>query len=170
MAKFEIQLPEGLIEGLENLAQDLPEIQKDILEAAAEPAEPILRASLASVIPRGPYHGDRSTGELVGSVGTSPVKPRRSDGYDIAVGFNEPRSGGQSAPKVMKVGKRGRIIAGRGYYKLSNAMLANLEEYGTHKYNRPPHVFFKAAKIKTERASADAAKRKFEERISEVFK
>lgn len=158
------------MDGLARIETELPEIQEDILKAAAEPAAPILRSSLASVIPMGPYHGNRSTGELVGSVGISPVKPRRSEGYDIAVGFNEPRVGGQSAPKVMHVGRGGRVVASRGYYKLSNAMLANLEEYGTHKYNRPPHVFFKAAKLKAERPAREAAQAEFNNRIAGAIK
>ena len=82
----------------------------------------------------------RSTGELVGSLGLSPVKVDASGNHDIKVGFAEPRSDGGS-----------------------NAKLASILEYGKH--GQPAKPFMKPAKTATKSAAISAMQQKFEEEV-----
>ena len=73
------------------------------------------------VVGAGTKHKSQSTGELVGALGLSPVKPDKAGNHDIKVGFAEPRSDGGS-----------------------NAKIANILEYGKH--GQPAKPFLKPAK------------------------
>lgn len=72
----------------------------------------------------------------------------------VKVGFNEPRRK-QSAAK----GKR-------SYYFASNAMIANVLEYG--KSGQPPKPFLKPAKSASRKACTEAMIKKFEEEIKKL--
>ena len=80
-----------------------------------------VKSNLSSAIGSGTKYDSRSTGELVQSLGLSPVKLNREGNHDIKIGFSEPRSDGGS-----------------------NAKIANVLEYGKH--GQPAKPFLKPAK------------------------
>ena len=88
----------------------------------------------------GTKYDSRSTGELAGALGLSPVKVDGSGNHDIKVGFAEPRSDGGS-----------------------NAKIANILEYGKH--GQPAKPFLKPAKTASKSAAITAMQKKFEEEV-----
>jgi hypothetical protein len=96
-------------------------IAERVLEAGGEVVLEKVQCNLAAVIGAGTKYDSRSTGELAGALGLSPVKVDGSGNHDIKVGFAEPRSDGGS-----------------------NAKIANILEYGKH--GQTPKPFLKPAK------------------------
>jgi HK97 gp10 family phage protein len=138
MASMTVKMPDELSLALSKLAEKTDEIVPRVLEAGGEVVLDAVRGNLQSVL-----SGD-STGELAGSLGISPAKQNRDgSGWDIKIGFAEPRSGGGS-----------------------NAKVANILEYGRH--GQPPRPFLKPAKTKSKQAAIDAMKAKLEEELSGV--
>ena len=80
---------------------------------------------------------------LESSIGLSPTKLDKNGNYNIKIGFAEPRSDG-----------------------LSNAMLANLIEYG--KSGQPPRPFLKPAKSASKAECLNVMKRTLEEEIEKL--
>ena len=117
---------------LSELGKHTDEILAKAMAAGAEAALPVVRDSLKSAIGRGNQSPDRSTGELVNSLGVSPVMVDRNGITNVKIGFYEPRRH-QSTAK----GKR-------SYYTITNAMIANVLEYGKH--GQPPRPWLKRAK------------------------
>lgn len=154
MAKVKVDLPDQLTNKIFKLGEKTDEIIEKVLMAGAAVVEPKVRANLQSVIGRDVKIPSRSTGELLESLGTSPVKPDKWGYPTVKVGFNEPRRK-QSAAK----GKR-------SYYFASNAMIANVLEYG--KSGQPPKPFLKPAKSASRKACTEAMIKKFEEEIDKL--
>ncbi|HIU49729.1 MAG TPA: hypothetical protein IAD22_01780, partial [Candidatus Limousia pullorum] len=73
----------------------------------------------------------RSTGELEDSLGVAPMDVDEKGNYNIKIGFNEPRRTQYEAK-----GKR-------SYNTATNAMVANVLEYGKH--GQPAKPFLKPA-------------------------
>ena len=145
-----------------DIEKSLPETQEKMLKGMAEIALPAAKGNLSGAIGNTKYES-RSTGELLASLGTSPVKPSKAGGgYDIAVGFNEPRRI-QSAPKKYHKGKRGGMVADRGYYTVTNAMLANILEHG--KSGQEARPFMGPAKASTRDACIERARQIFKEEV-----
>ena len=141
------------------MEQTLPEMQKEMLEEMAAVAEPVAASNLSGAVGSGTKYPSQSTGELAASLGTTPVQPSKSGGgYDIAVGFNEPRRN-QTAPKYWKKGKGGSDVAVRGYYTATNAMIANILEHG--KSGQAPRPFMGPAKISVRGKCEEAARAVF---------
>ena len=90
------------------------------LEAGGKVVFERMQANLRSAIGRGTKVKSRSTGKLLAALGVSPVKVNDGGNYDVKVGFSE----------------------GRG--NVSNAMLANILEYGKH--SQPAKPFLKQTK------------------------
>ena len=116
MADVEIRMPTELLERLSKLGSRQDEISARVLEAGAEVLEAKMRSSLAAAVGKDTKYESRSTGELLGALGTSPVLVDRNGNSNIKVGFSEPHSGG-----------------------VSNAKLASIIEYG--KYGQQPSPF-----------------------------
>ena len=117
---------------LASLGARSDEILEKAMAAGAEAALPTVRECLQSVIGRGNKYPDRSTGEMVNSLGTSPVKVDSKGIVNVKIGFNEPRRHQYIAKKK------------RSYYTVTNAMIANVLEYG--KSGQPPRPWLKRAK------------------------
>ena len=100
------------------------------LEAGGKVVFEKMRANLSSSIGRGTKYKSRSTGKLLAALGVSPVKVNDGGNYDVKVGFSE----------------------GRG--DASNAMLANLLEYGKH--GQPPKPFLKRTKSSSQTPCIEA--------------
>ena len=121
MAKADINFPDAFLEQLSRLGSQFDSVAESVLEAGGEVVLEKAQRNLAAVIGTGTKYDSRSTGELVDSLGLSPVKLNKSGNHDIKVGFSEPRSDGGS-----------------------NAKIANILEYGKH--GQTPKPFMKPAK------------------------
>ena len=121
MAKADIKMPEDFLLKISRLGSNMDSIAETVLEAGGEVVLEKVQGNLSAVIGAGTKHPSQSTGELAGALGLSPVKLDKSGNHDIKVGFAEPRSDGKS-----------------------NAMIANILEYGKH--GQPPKPFLKPAK------------------------
>lgn len=141
MAKADIKLPDEFLTKLSRLGKDMDPVAEKVLQAGGEVVLDKVRGNLSAVVGSGTKYESRSTGELVRSLGLSPVKLNREGNHDIKIGFSEPRADGES-----------------------NAKLANILEYGKH--GQPAKPFLKPAKT----ASKAACIRKMEEVLEEEVK
>ena len=141
MAKVEIKLPTDFEERLSRLAEKTDEIIPKVLEAGGEVVLSKVRGNLSSVVGQCTKEESRTTGELERSLGLSPAKQKRDgSGWDVKVGFAEPRSDGGN-----------------------NAKIANILEYGKH--GQAPKPFLKPAKSSSKSAAVSAMKAKFESEV-----
>ena len=108
------------------------EILEKAMAAGAEAALPTVRECLQSVIGRGNKYPDRSTGEMVNSLGTSPVKVDSKGVVNVKIGFNEPRKRQYTSKKTSK------------RTEVTNGLIANILENGKH--GQPPRPWLKRAK------------------------
>ncbi|GHU91577.1 hypothetical protein FACS1894202_13260 [Clostridia bacterium] len=144
MAKSKVLLPNDYMKRLRKLEVGIDRIVASALKEGAEFLLPKLKAKMQTVIGHGTKYPSRTTGEMISSVGISPVKETRRGGQNVKIGLSEPRKK-QVAPKKFHMNKKGRKIASRGYYEITNAMLANIIEFGRRKagYNQPPKPMVK---------------------------
>lgn len=140
MAKADFKLPDEFLTKLSRLGKDTDAVTEKVLEAGGKVVLAKVRSNLATVIGSGTKYDSRSTGELVQSLGLSPVKLNREGNHDIKIGFSEPRSDGGS-----------------------NARIANILEYGKH--GQPAKPFLKPAKTASKQACIDAMTQKLEEEV-----
>ena len=159
MATLKVNLPEDLMIGLERLSKQADAVVKKTLEAGAEIVEEKARANLKNSLK------GESSGQLLDALGISPVKPNdKLDGWDIKIGFNEPRKdykGGTTYKKKLKSGKISE-------YKLTNAMVANILEYG--KKGQAAKPFMKPAENATKAKARAVMKRVFSEEANKIVK
>ena len=138
MAKAEVKLPEELLTKLSRLGQNMDVVAEKVLQEGGKVVLDKVRDNLESVIGSDTKRKSRSTGELLSSLGLSPVLVNRNGNHDIKIGFSEPRSDGES-----------------------NAKLANILEYG--KSGQPPKPFLQPARA----ASKNECKRVMEQTLKE---
>lgn len=155
MAKCEINFPHELEIKLSRCGSRIDEITGKSLEAAAETALPVFKSNLAQSIGDTQFES-RSTGELLDSVGISPVEVDKKGIINIKVGFREPRSNQYSAK-----GKR-------SYYRITNAMIANVLEYGKHSAHQPPRPFLKRTKAQVKNSCIAAAQKAFDKEFDQL--
>ena len=120
MARVTIKMPTVFMDQLEKAAEKTDSAIPKALEAGGKVVFEKMQANLRSAIGRNTKYKSRSTGKLLSALGVSPVKVNDGGVYDVKVGFDE---------------NRGNV---------SNAMLANLLEYGKH--GQPPKPFLKQTK------------------------
>ena len=141
MAKAETKMPEEFLLKLSRLGDKTDEIIPKVLEAGGEIALAKVKGNLSSAVGRGTKEKSRATGELQRSLGLSPAKQKRDgSGWDIKVGFAEPRSDGGS-----------------------NAKIANILEYGKH--GQPARPFLKPARTQSRKPAIEAMKARFEQEV-----
>jgi HK97 gp10 family phage protein len=144
MAKVQIKLPTEFEERLSRLGEQTDTIIPKVLEAGGEVVLAKVKSNLSSVVGRGTKEESRSTGELERSLGLSPAKQKRDgSGWDVKIGFREPRSDGTS-----------------------NAKIANVLEYGRH--GQTPKPFLKPAKSASKNDCVTAMKSKFESEVGGI--
>lgn len=144
MAKIEIKMPDEFLLKLSRLGEKTDEIIPKVLEEGGEVVLAKAKSNLSSVVGRGTKVKSRSTGELENSLGLSPAKQKRDgSGWDIKIGFAEPRSDGGS-----------------------NAKIANILEYGKH--GQPPKPFMKPARRQSRNATIEAMKEKFNQEVARI--
>ena len=127
-----IQFDDEFSKALTTLGNRTDEILGKAMTAGAEAALPIVRAELQGAIGGDTKEPSRSTGELVNSLGISPVMVDNKGITNVKIGFSEPRRHQYIAKKK------------RSYYTVTNAMIANVLEYG--KSGQPPRPWLKRAK------------------------
>ena len=140
MARVDVKMPEEFLLKLSRLGGDFDSIAEEVLEAGGEVALAKVKSHLSSVVGTGTKYPSRTTGELERSLGLSPVKLNSKGNHDIKVGFSEPRGDGKS-----------------------NAMLANVLEYGKH--GQPAKPFLKPAKSASKKECVAVMQQKFEEEV-----
>ncbi|MBP5091936.1 MAG: HK97 gp10 family phage protein [Bacilli bacterium] len=137
MAKCTAKLPEELLKKLSRVGSSMDAIANSALKAGGEVVLKKTKSNLQSMV-EGP-----STGQLVNALGLSPVLLDRNGNYNIKVGFDEYRADGSS-----------------------NAMVANIIEYGKH--GQPAKPFLKNAKIYSKKECEETMARKIEEEIGKL--
>jgi HK97 gp10 family phage protein len=143
MASSSYKMPEDFLLKVSSLADKTDTIIPKVLEAGGEVVKAKVKSNLQASLGSNTKLPSRSTGELVRALGVSPAGVDRQGNYNIKVGFDEPRSDGES-----------------------NAKIANILEYG--KSGQPPKPFLKPAKSSSRNACIDAMKRKLDEEISKL--
>jgi len=148
MAKMEMKMPDELADRLSRLGGQTDRIAEACLKEGAEVALAAVRGGLSAAIGSGLEYEGRSTGELLSSLGAAPVLVDRDGNSNTHIGFNEPR-------------RRQRAAKGRrSYGRATNAMIANVLEYGKH--GQPPKPFLKAAMASSRRGCAEAMQKAFD--------
>ena len=137
MAKCTYKLPEDLLKKLSTLGSKMDEISDVVLEAGGEVVLDKVKSNL-----EGSLSGE-SSGELVSSLGLSGVRIDRNGNSNIKIGFSEPRKDGGS-----------------------NAMVANVIEYGKH--GQPAKPFLKPAKSSSKKQCIEVMTKKLEEEINKA--
>ena len=153
MAKCRIEYPESFSVSLEKIGANINQVCEEALKESGEVAEKIVKNNLEAAIGNTKTES-RSTGELVGSLGVSPVKVDKRGIINVKIGFKEPRRV-QTAAK----GKR-------SYREATNAMIANVLEYGKH--GQPAKPFLKPAKSASKAACKAAMQQKFDEEVKKL--
>lgn len=137
MANCTCKLPEELLKKLSKLGNKMDSVSETVLEAGGAIVLDKVRNNLQSVL------SGESTGELLDSLGLSKVLLGKDGNHNIKVGFSEPRSDGKS-----------------------NAMIANIIEYGKH--GQPAKPFLKSAKRQSKKSCIEAMTQKLEEEIDKL--
>ena len=143
MAKVDIKLPDEFLERMSKLGSNFDAIAEAVLTAGGEVVLDRAKSNLSAVIGSGTKFDSRSTGELEGSLGLTPVKVDRDGNHNIKLGFAEPRRDGGS-----------------------NAKLANILEYVKH--GQPAKPFMKPAKSASKTACTNAMLQKMEEEVGKL--
>lgn len=143
MAKATVKMPEEFLKKLSRLGAKTDEITTKVLESGSEVVFDKVKINLESVVGRDTKVESRSTGELIDSLGVSPVKVDKNGNSNIKIGFREPRKDGKS-----------------------NFMIANIIEYGKH--NQPARPFLKPAVRSTKQACMDTMSNKLEEEFNKI--
>ena len=143
MAKVDIKMPEEFLQKISRLGSEFDAVAESVLEAGGEVVLGKVQGNLAAVIGAGTKYDSRSTGELAGALGLSPVKVDGSGNHDIKVGFAEPRSDGGS-----------------------NAKIANILEYGKH--GQAPKPFLKPAKTASRKECIQVMKDTLESEVEKL--
>ena len=154
MAKATYKLPEDFLLKVSKLADKTDEIVPRVLQAGGEVVEKKVRSNLQAVIGSGIKEESRSTGELVGALGVSPAMLDRDGNFNVKVGFDEPRR------------QQNAAVRKRSYKERTNAMIANVLEYGKH--GQPAKPFLKPAKSASKNACIEAMKAKLESEMGSV--
>ena len=139
MAKVQIEMPQKLLSQIEDMGNSLDAAIPKALAAGGKVVLAKMKSNLQAAIGRGTKTKSRSTGKLAASLGVSPAKLDRDGNLDVKVGFSE----------------------GRG--DISNAMLANVLEYGKH--GQPPKPFLKQTKSSSRKPCIEAMQTALKEEL-----
>lgn len=140
MAKVNIKLPDEFLKKLSSLGERTDEVAKKALTEGGEIILARTRANLLGVIGKNIKGESRSTGQLISSLGLTPVLVDRNGNYNIKIGFDEYRDDGSS-----------------------NAAIANIIEYGKH--GQPAKPFLTPAKRQAGNQALERMKQVIEEEM-----
>ncbi|MEA5048770.1 MAG: HK97 gp10 family phage protein [Eubacteriales bacterium] len=139
MAKVKIEMPDEFLNQIAGMGNALYAAIPKALAAGGKVVLDKMLSNLRATIGSGTKMKSRSTGKLAASLGVSPEKLDRDGNFDVKVGFSE----------------------GRG--DVSNAMLANVLEYGKH--GQPPKPFLKRTKSSSRKPCIDAMQQVLKEEL-----
>jgi HK97 gp10 family phage protein len=142
MARAQIKLPTTFIDSLEAASTMLDTAAEEVLQAGASIVEPRMRANLAGAIGQGAAPS-RSTGQLLGALGTTTAKVNSRGDHNVKIGFAENRRDGRS-----------------------NALIANVLEHG--RSNQPARPFLAPTRSQTRRPATEAMKQTLVARMNQV--
>ena len=154
MGKCEIKMPEKFLLKISKLGKETDKIVGQTLKVGGDIMLKSVKSHLKTVIGKDLKRKKRSTGELVNSLGVSPDDVDNKGIHNIKVGFNEPRRNQYEAKNK------------RSYYTITNAMIANVIEFG--KSGQNPKPFLKPAKNKSRKACIAAMEEKLKEEINKL--
>ena len=140
MAKVKIGMPDEFLNQIAGMGNALDAAIPKALAAGGKVVLDKMVSNLRAAIGTGTKKKSRSTGQLAASLGLSPAKLDRDGNLDVKVGFSE----------------------GRG--DASNAMLANVLEYGKH--GQPPKPFLKQTKSSSRKPCIDAMQTALKEELN----
>ena len=104
--KMTVTFPNKLLTQMEKATLDDAAIETT-LTAGAEVVKDKVSSNLSGVIGKDLKYESRSTGELSSSLGITPLKTD-GEGYNVKVGFDEPRSDGESNAKIANILEYGK--------------------------------------------------------------
>jgi HK97 gp10 family phage protein len=139
MGKAKIQMPDDFLNQIAGMGNALDAAIPKALEAGGKVVLDRMKSNLRAAIGLGTKFKSRSTGKLAAALGVSPAKLDRDGNLDVKVGFSE----------------------GRG--NVSNAMLANVFEYGKH--GQPPRPFLKQTKSSSRKPCIEAMQQALKEEL-----
>ena len=147
MATVTVKMPDEFMNQISEFDSRLEDIFEKSLEDGAEIAYKQAKARLGVALASFALSSEesKSTGQLRGALGISPVKPSGLGGYDIRVGFAEPRRDGKS-----------------------NEMIANIIEYG--KKGQAAKPFMKPAEDATKSKVKAKMEETFKAEAEKIFK
>ena len=154
MAKCELRMPEEFSLKISRLGDKTDKIVAQVLKVGGDIMCKSVKSHLKTVIGKDLKRKSRSTGELIDSLGVSPDDVDNNGIHNLKVGFNEPRR------------KQTKIKKSRSYYTTTNAMIANVLEFG--KSGQTPKPFLKPAKNKSRKKCVAAMEEKLKEELSKV--
>lgn len=137
MAKYTYRLPEDFLKKMSALGSHMDEVSEKVLRAGGEVVLEKTKSNLQSSL------SGQSSGELLSAFGLSGVRLDREGNPNIKIGFDEPRKDGNS-----------------------NAMVANILEYGKH--NQPARPFLKPAKSQSKSQCIDTMVDTLEKEIKKI--
>jgi Bacteriophage protein of unknown function (DUF646). len=106
MATLDFTFPDELVSKLGKAVNEIDGISEKALKAGAEIIENEMRRRLVAQIGEGA--DERSTGDLVAALGTSPIKINHEGNPTIRVGFAENRTDGKTNEMLMNIREFGR--------------------------------------------------------------
>ena len=139
MAKVKIEMPDEFLNQIAGMGNALDAAIPKALAAGGKVVLDKMVSNLRTVIGCGTKIKSRSTGKLAASLGVSPSKLDRDGNLDVKVGFSEDRG------------------------DVSNAMLANVLEYGKH--GQPPKPFLKRTKSSSRKPCIEAMQQALKEEL-----
>lgn len=153
MAKAIVKMPEEFLTKLAGLGTKAPEIIEESLKAGGKVMLERVCSGLSSAVGNTRFRS-RTTGELLSSLGMTPVKRNRNGIYNIKIGFNEPRRKQYAAKKK------------RSYYTITNALIGNVLEYG--KSGQPARPFLRPARSAGKKECIEAMRQKLESEVGSL--
>jgi len=143
LAKVDIKMPDAYLEKLSGLGSDFDKVAEKVLTAGGKVVFERTKSNLSTAIGKNTKYKSRATGELTKALGVTAVKMDRNGNHNIKIGFEEPRSDGES-----------------------NAKIANIIEYGKH--GQPAKPFLKPAKSASKKACISAMENTFDEEVKKL--
>lgn len=155
MAKAKMMMSDDFELKLSKLGKNIEPIAEKALTAGAEVALKEVKSRLHWAVGGATKIESRSTGELEGALGISPMQlDKKDDMLNVKVGFHEPRR--KQYPAKRK----------RSYYTITNAMIANVLEHGKH--GQPARPFMEPARRVSRKAAIAAMEKKFDEEVAKL--
>ena len=150
MAKTDIIIPVDFIAKIQKNYENSGKIIGKMLDAAGREVVPIIKTTLSrkigSVPPPNTKKLNRTpTGQLIQALGITPAKTTQKCGYNVKIGFAEPRTG----------------------TRYSNGLIANILEFGRRKFAvQPARKFINPNRIRSYRAAINKMQEIFDAEVN----